>query len=135
MRWQKTTAELLTAGKNKPATFVIIGRLRNELTDEESVPLLQWVSEGGRLVVIDREPPKSLVKTTANWNIAFSENYSEPGFMTDASDQKQMTAGVKAAKPAQPTIYTKGINGVQASRYASSIYFNHMSDEEVRDKK
>lgn len=130
VRWQETTAELLTAGPNKPATFVVIGDLKNEFTDDEATQLLKWVSAGGKLVIIDRQPPKNLVKTTANWNVFVIPQYRQPVFDTDASDQKQMTAGVKAAKAVQPTVFTKGINGVQTSQFATSFGFEHFGEED-----
>jgi hypothetical protein len=133
VRWQDTTAELLTSGKNKPSTFVIIGKTRKEITEEETAQLLQWVSEGGKLVVIDREPPPEIVKTTANWNVYFNTSFRQPEYTTDASDQKQMTEGVKAAKPVQPTIYTKDINGVQTSVFATSVNFDRLTEEEVKN--
>lgn len=134
VRWQDTTAELLTNGKNKPSTFVIIGQTRGEITEEEATKLLQWVSNGGKLVIIDREPPKEIVKTTANWNVTFNTSFRRPYMITDASDQKQMTSGIKAAKPIQPTIYTKGINGVQTSAFATSINFERLTEEEIQNK-
>ncbi|MEP6903108.1 MAG: DUF4350 domain-containing protein [Actinomycetota bacterium] len=134
VRWQDPIAELLTSGKNKPSTFVIIGETRGELTEEEATQLLQWVAGGGKLVIINREPPKNLVKTTANWNVFFNTSFRRPSFNTDASDQKQMTAGIKAAMPIQPTVYTKGVNGVQTSAFATSINFEHLTDEEIQNK-
>ncbi len=134
VRWQDPIAELLTATKNKPSTFVIIGETRGEITEEETTQLLQWVSGGGKLVIINRDPPKNLVKTTANWNVFFKTSFRRPSFNTDASDQKQMTAGIKAALPIQPTVYTKGINGVQTSAFATSINFEHLTDEEIQNK-
>src|SRR5437660_4849449 len=71
IRWQEPPDDLLTDKKNSPAVFVVIGSIRREYTDAESEELLQWVSHGGRLVLIDREPPEGLVSTTANWNIDF----------------------------------------------------------------
>ncbi len=133
VRWQETTAELLTSGKNKPSTFVIVGATRKEITEAEAEQLLRWVSEGGKLVVIDREPPEEIVKTTANWNIYFNTAFRQPDSTTDASDQRQMTEGVKAARAVQPTIYTEGINGVQTSAFATSINFVHLSEEEVQN--
>jgi hypothetical protein len=45
-----------------------------------------------------------------------------------------MTTGVRAAKPVQPTTYTKGINGVQTSSFATSVNFEHLSGEEIENK-
>jgi hypothetical protein len=134
VRWQSEPAELLLNNKNNPSTFVIIGKTRREIPDEDAKQILQWVSEGGKLVIIDREPPANLVKTTANWKIFFNTAASKPYYTTDASDQKQMTLGIKAAKPIQPTAYTKSINGVQPSVFATSVNFEHLTDEEIRNK-
>ncbi len=133
VRWQDTT-EALLKGKNQPSTFVVIGRTRKEFSEEEAKQLLQWVSGGGKLVIIDRNPPDFLAKTTANWNIVFNRVDKGSAYNIDPSDQKQMTANVNAAKPIQPTIFTKGINGVQSSRLATSIGFEHFSDEEIENK-
>jgi hypothetical protein len=133
VRWQSAPAELLLNNKNKPSTFVIIGQTRREISDEDAKQILQWVSEGGKLVIIDRAPPANLVKTTANWNVFFRTVSSQPYYTTDPSDQKQMTTGMKAAKPVQPTVYTKSINGVQSSVFATSVSFEHLTDEEIRN--
>src|SRR5580765_4065725 len=69
VRWQESPAALVTAKANKPAVFVVTGKLRREFTSPETDDLLRWVSEGGRLVIIDREPPEALVTTTANWKL------------------------------------------------------------------
>lgn len=113
---------------------MIIGQTRQEISPEDATTILRWVSEGGKLVIIDREPVAELIKTTANWNILFYTNFQQPYFTTDASDQKQMTTGIRAAKPIQPSIYTKGINGVQTSVFATSISFEHLSGEEIKNK-
>ncbi|HEY0460950.1 MAG TPA: DUF4350 domain-containing protein [Pyrinomonadaceae bacterium] len=135
VRWQNPPAELLKDTKNKPSTLVIIGKMRKEITDEDAAKILQWVSEGGKLVVIDRDPPASLVKTTSNWNVFFKLATRLPFMTTDASDPAQMTTGMKAAKPVQPTVYTKSINGVQPSVFATSVNFEPLSDAEVANKK
>ena len=134
VRWQDAPADLLLDKKNRPSTFVIIGQTRREITDEDAGKILQWVAEGGKLVVIDRDPPPNLVKTSANWRISFNNSFSVPGFSSDASDQTQMTTGIRAAKPVQPTVYTKGINAAQPSRYAASVNFARLSEKEIDDK-
>lgn len=127
-RWQESPAALLTDNKNKPETFVIIGKTRREFDDKEIEQLLKWVSEGGKLVIIDREPPEELVKTTANWKINVTAGAEPPFFDFDPSDQQQMTEKTVAAKPAQPTVYTNQVNAVQPSRFASFISFARYAD-------
>ncbi len=127
-RWQQPPSALLANDKNKPQTFVIIGKTRREFEDVEIEQILRWVSEGGKLVVIDREPPSELIQTTANWNVFTDAEKAPPFFDLDPSDQKQMTDKTIAAKPLQPTIFTSKVNAVQPSRFASSINFEHFAD-------
>lgn len=122
MRWQEPPSALL-AGKNAPQTFVIVGPIKRELTETEATLLLRWVSAGGKLVIIDRDPPKNLLTTTANWSISLSGESEPTNYGIDPSDQKQMTAETAAVKPSQPTLYTRNITAVQPSRLASTVIF------------
>jgi len=134
VRWQESPSALLTATKNKPNTFVIVGTIRREFEETEYEQLLRWVSEGGKLVLIDREFPEELVKTTANWKISHIPEVSESMFGVDPSDQNQMTVKINAAKPVQPTVYTMNINAVQPSRFASTLKFER-KDENLSNNK
>ena len=126
-RWQEPPSALLSSSKNKPSTFVVIGKTRREFSDKEIEQLLRWVAEGGKLVIIDREPPEELVKTTANWIISTNSPKENPVLDADPSDKKQMTEKTAAAKPTQPTIFTDKVNAVQSSRFASTVNFEHIS--------
>lgn len=119
-RWQEPPLALLTKGKDAPKTFVVIGEIKREFTDDERENLLRWVASGGRLVVIDREPHPHLISTTANWSV---KNIAEERLPlgVDPSDQQQMTDKVIAGKPLQPSLYTRNVNAVQPSRFASSV--------------
>ena len=128
VRWQEPMAALVSNGKNKPSTFVIVGQTRREIDDKEIEQILRWVSEGGKLVIIDRAPPEELIKTTANWGISTAPEIEPALFGIDPSDQKQMTENTVAAKPVQPTVFTKNVNAVQPSRFASSVKFEHFPD-------
>ena len=129
VRWQEPPSALLS-NKNAPLTFVITGSIRREFTDAEAKDLLQWVSRGGKLVIIDREPPRELVTTTAHWSISLSGNGEPPDIDLDPSNATQMTADVSAVTPAHPTIYTKNVNAVQPSKFASTVIFKRYSDGE-----
>ena len=120
VRWQEPPLALLSDEKDAPKTFVVIGQLRREFTEEEREHLLSWVSDGGKLVVIDREPQNNLLTTTANWSIKAVQTDGIP-FGVDPSNQQQMTDKVPAGKPVQPSIYTRNVNAVQPSRFASSV--------------
>ena len=134
-RWQEPPSALLTAGKNKPNTFVVIGGIPREFEENEIKQLLEWVAAGGKLVVIDREPSAELIKTTASWNIIAIPEVKQSSIGVDPSDQKQMTDKTVAAKPVQPTIYTASLNAVQPSRFASTVslerFFNTPSDNKI----
>ncbi|HEX8286559.1 MAG TPA: DUF4350 domain-containing protein [Pyrinomonadaceae bacterium] len=129
MRWQEPPNVLLS-NKNAPQTFVIIGTVKREFTDSEAKDLLQWVSEGGKLVIIDRDPPRDLQTTTANWSLSLSGEPAPELFGIDPSDARQMTEKVSAVPPAQPTVYTKNVIAVQPSRFSSSVIFERFSNGE-----
>jgi hypothetical protein len=120
-RWQTSLETIASETKNRPSVLFLIGPLRRELSETESTQLMQWVSEGGTLILIDREPSKDLVMSTSQWQMKVRPEVNPEQFTTDASDPKQMTADTPAQKGIQPTFFTKGINGVQPSRFASSI--------------
>ncbi len=136
-RWLKPPSALLSESKNKPSTFVVIGKTRREFNDKEIEQLLRWVSFGGRLVIIDRKPPEQLVRTTANWLLSTSDSKENIFFEADPSNANQMTEKTAAAKPAQPTVFTDKVNAAQPSRFASTVNFEHIADgnvSEIKDK-
>ncbi len=130
VRWQDPPEMLRTVKKNAPNVFVVIGSLRKEYTKPEVDALLAWVSSGGRLVLIDREPPQGLMQTTASWRIAMTPSDRMDIFAADPSDQAGMIAGTAAAKPGQPTLLTTGVNAIQPSKFASSLnLFRHSTQQ------
>ena len=129
VRWQKPPAALLDANANTPAVFVVTGAVRRPFTEPEIEDLLRWVSDGGRLVLIDRYPPEGLVTTTANWKIAFEGSENAESIPVDPVDQKQMISETAAVKPVQPTAFTQSVNAVQPSRFAASIVFERHRDK------
>lgn len=132
-RWQKPSTALLNYEADSPATLVVIGKVQRDFEEEEVESLLKWVSGGGTLVLIDRQPPKELVRTTAAWEVLALEG-DVPFFNLDPSNQQQMTAGTDAAKPSQPTLFTEKVNAVQPSRFTSSVDFSRLSQEEAQKR-
>lgn len=128
-RWQ-LPPDSLEAAKNRPSVFVMIGPLKREVTESEKTTLLRWVSDGGTLVVIDREPGKDLLTTTSNWRIWSSDDPAIDLLAVDPADQKQMTTGADVAKFIQPSGYSRGVNAVQPSRFASWIAFERFPEYE-----
>ncbi len=133
VRWQEPPAALLTTRK-RPAVFIVTGNIKREFTDPETEHLLRWVSDGGRLVLIDREPPEQLAVTTANWKVAFDADAVFKYLGIDPSDQQQMTAGTAAVKAVQPSVFTTSVNAIQPSKMASSIILERMTDKQVSER-
>ena len=127
-RWQESPASLLTA-KTPPAVFVVVGAVRRDFTDKETERLLAWVSSGGRLVLIDRDPPEQLLVTTANWRVAIGSSSGFELFSTDPLDREQMTKGIAAVHPSQPGVFTQGVNAVQFSKFAGKIDLTRFAGE------
>jgi Domain of unknown function (DUF4350) len=125
-RWQEKPSALLADNKNKPSIFVIIGETRREISDDDAVQIMRWVSEGGKLVVIDRSPMSELIKTTENWEIK-AVGSGKGGFGTNPNVTAEMTDKVVVAKPTQPTIYTRNVNAVMPSIFASRIEIKSIS--------
>ena len=134
-RWQESPSALLLYNQKTPDTLIIIGQTRREFEENETADILNWVAQGGKLVIIDREPPKEFITTTANWSVSLSATGISP-YGLDPSDQNQMTDKTAAAKPAQPTVFTKQVNAVQPSRLAGRIVFERfdiLEEEPVSD--
>lgn len=132
-RWQENTSGLQN-DKNKLDTFVIIGQTRLEINETETEEILRWVANGGKLVIIDREPLKDLMSTTANWSITALQN-EDSTFGIDPTEQIQMTAATSAIKPSQPSVFTRNVNAVQPSRFASSIQLKFFGTEQISTPK
>lgn len=128
-RWQEPFPNVTGPADTEFSTYVVIGPVRRAFTDEELERLLNWVEEGGRLVVIDRAPPEELLATTASWRITRIRSADIP-FQIDPADTNQMTAGVGAVKPAQPTVLTREVNAVQPSRFAASVLIERVAGPE-----
>jgi hypothetical protein len=121
-RWREPSDKLLGASGEKVAAFVIVGRPTLSIDENEAKGLLLWVDHGGHLVLIDRRPAEILLPRSGDWEIT-TEFIAYPNFNIDPADQKQMTQDVKAARPAQPTLLTRGVESVMPSKFYSEIKF------------
>ncbi len=131
MRWQRPTSDLATETRQRPQTFVIVGPLRREYTSTEYQSLLEWVSAGGRLVVIDRDPPNELQVTTSDWNLSLNSGSSVDLVAVDPADQPQMIDRTAAVRPITPSLYTDAVVAVQPSRFTSSIRFERLPEVDL----
>jgi hypothetical protein len=133
MRWREAPERLFADAGNQVKTFVIVGDTRVPVSDDEAESLLHWVSQGGRLVIIDRHPEDHLLPRAGDWTVT-TEYLTYPGFDTDPADPEQMTKEVKPLKPAQPTVFTREVETVMPSRFMSTIKFFPDSKDSAPDK-
>ena len=87
--------------------FVIIGEIRREFENTEAEQLFEWVQAGGRLVVIDREPPEGLIATYANWTVVFQPKNWNEIFRVDPTDQQQMISETRGQTGTADAAYGK----------------------------
>jgi hypothetical protein len=119
-RWREPPSSLLSFNGPKPATLVIVGRTLVPFTKSEREDVLHWVENGGRLVIIDRNPDRSLLPASNKWTVAtLASNY--PSSELDPTNLEQMTAGVKPLTPSQPTAFAQQVETVLPSRFAAAI--------------
>ena len=120
LRWREVPEKLLSDSSQKVHTFVIIGRPLVNIEREEARSLLLWVSQGGRLVIIDRRPEDSLLPPAGDWSLT-TEFLEYPTFTDDPANPEVMTKDVKPLAPVQTTRLTRDIESVQPSRFFSAI--------------
>ena len=121
VRWRESPAALVKAmDKARPVTFVVVGALRVEFKEEDVKSLMEWVEAGGRLVVIDRAPPDSLLEGD-EWRAGTSD-VELPDSDVRADDAEALTRGAPPLSPAQPTLLTRDVERIAPSRFASRLF-------------
>lgn len=133
MRWREPPVKLLGTSGDKVRTFVIVGRPRLSVEDEEAKSLLLWVKRGGRLVIIDRRPDEQLLPKSGEWKV--TTEFLDFSVSADPAQVDQMTEGVKPVEPSQPTLLTRDIESVMPSRYFAAIRFFPLGKEETKKPK
>src|SRR5258706_10888135 len=119
-RWRESTESLLSFSGPKPATVVVVGRTQTPFSDTDSKELLRWGEDGGRLVIIDRNPEIDLLPSSGDWIISANAS-SFPWSDVDPTNVDQMTSGVKTATPSQPTSLVRDVTTILPSRFAGTI--------------
>ena len=131
IRWRESPDRLLTSGANI-RTLVIVGATQLPFSEEHAEPVLAWVAKGGRLVLIDREPPRFLLPKSGDWLINM-KGYVFPGLDIDPADPKVMTETVSALRPVQPTLFTHNVQDVLPSRFAARVRITPIKPETGKD--
>ncbi len=129
MRWRETPAKLFADDAGQIKTFVIIGDTRVPVSDDEAESLLQWVENGGRLVLIDRFPEDNLLGHSGEW-VVTTEYLNFPTADADPAKAESMTKDVKPVSPTQPTLLTQNVASVMPSRFMSAIKFSPETPDE-----
>jgi hypothetical protein len=119
-RWRESTASLLSFNGPKPATIVVIGQTQVPFSDTESKELLRWVENGGRLVIVDRSPERSLLPRSGDWTVG-AHLTSFPWTDIDPTNFEQMTSGVRPLSASQPTLLARNVAEILPSRFAGAI--------------
>ena len=122
MRWREPMAQLLSSSGQMVATLIVVGETRIPFDDEDYEVLTHWISNGGRLVLVDRTPGGKLL-STEGWAIN-SVDRAFPSLDTDPGNTSDMTENVTELKPGQPTLLTSNIESVMPSRFASRLVVN-----------
>ena len=133
VRWREPSSSLLSFSGPKPSTFVIIGPPKVAYTKRESHEVLRWVASGGRLVMIDRSPDRQLFTNMKSWTLT-NQVFSYPWHDLDPNNFEQMTTGVKAIHPSQPTALALNVESVMPSRFMGLITVKAITEDEQSKK-
>lgn len=118
VRWRQPMSAL--AGPEMPESLVIVGPTRHTVEQREAAAIIGWVSGGGRLVLIDREPSPLLLPRVGRWRV-YAQMVEFPDTDSDPHNAENMTRGVPLLSPAQPTDITRNVSEVTRSRFASRL--------------
>ncbi|MBV8858880.1 MAG: DUF4350 domain-containing protein [Acidobacteria bacterium] len=118
VRWRQPMSAL--SGPEKPESLVIVGPTRHLIERQEAVAIIGWVSAGGRLVVIDREPSPLLLPQVGRWRVS-TQLVEFPDTDSDPYNAENVTRGAPLLSPAQPTALTRNVSEVTRSRFASRL--------------
>jgi len=132
VRWREPSSSLLSFNGPRPDTFVIIGPTRVPYSNREVREVLRWVESGGRLVIIHRNPDRRFLPRTKGWALS-SQVFNYPWPNLDANNFEQMTTGVNAISPSQPTALARNVASAMPSRFMGVITVspNTASDSNV----
>lgn len=134
IRWRETPNKLRGESGKLVTTFVVVGQTQIPFADDEGKSLRDWVAEGGRLVLIDRKL-HDLAPESLGWRIS-ATTFDTPNFDMDPASSDQMTTGVTALQPVQPTVLTSSVQSILPSRFSARLRVVPPSgtDESLNDK-
>ena len=119
IRWRETPKKLLGESGRLVSTFVVVGQTQIPFSDDDGNSLHDWVAAGGRLVLIDRRL-HNLAPESLGWRIS-ATTLEMPNLDVDPANSNQMTNGITALQPVQPTVLTSSVQSVLPSRFAARL--------------
>jgi hypothetical protein len=129
IRWTEEPMGLLNQQEMQQATLIIVGETAIPIKEEEATNILNWVSKGGYLVVIDRNPNPRLLPPAGLWGTT-TQIMQYPSGDLQADNPDQLTEGVKPMRAGQPSLLTRNVESVMPSRFAGIINFYLREDDE-----
>lgn len=130
VRWRKPFSALLDENKlSRPQTMLVVGETRIPFDQQEELILVRWVAGGGRLIIIDRQPPMGKLPLLNHWVLS-SRTLQDPLFNTQPEKPETLIEGVKPVAPAQPALLTSNVETVQPSRYAARLMLGSPNNKE-----
>jgi hypothetical protein len=133
IRWRETPKKLLGESGKLVTTFVVVGQTQIPFDEDDGRALRDWVHDGGRLVLIDRNL-HDLAPEIAGWQI-FATTLDSPGIDVDPGSSSEMTKGITALRPVQPTVLTSSVQSVLPSRYAARFSIQPPPEESKGSKR
>lgn len=134
VRWRKPLSALLDENKvSRPQTMLVVGETRIPFDQQEELSLINWVAGGGRLVIIDRQPPMGKLPLLNHW-VLTARTLQDPPFNMQPEKSETLIEGVKPVAPAQPALLTSNVETVQPSRYAARLIFSNPNSKEAAGK-
>lgn len=130
IRWTEVPDSLLNQQKMQTATFVIVGQTRIPIEEKEAQRLLRWVANGGRLVIVDRNPSHHLLPYPGHWRFAL-EVTQVPSRDVQADNPDAMTEGIKPIHAVQPTSLTRQVDNLMPSRFAAIIHLYVENENDI----
>jgi len=127
IRWRETPKKLLGESGKLVTTFVVVGQTQIPFDEDDGRALSDWVNNGGRLVLIDRHL-HDLAPESSGWKI-LATTLDSPSIDVDPGSSDDMTKGITALKPVQPTVLTSSVQSILPSRFAARFSVQPPTEE------
>lgn len=132
-RWRENYRNLNLSGSNaKDAAFVVVAPFPYgvDFDNDEATALQNWVTEGGKLLLISRTPQAVLRNARVTTNTK-----NENSFDLKNAKPADLIATNNDALIAQPTALTRNVRGLALSKLAGRLQFRAPSENLATEEK